>query len=150
MAHLAQVNIAKGRGLLHSRVMASFVAETAEVNREAEAAPGFVWRMKGERLNALALQVFGDPLLVINLSVWESLEALRTYTFSAKHREIMRRRREWFDRMDGPHLALWWTPEGTQPSPQDGRDRLEHLAAHGPTPHAFTFAQTFDPTPIHG
>ena len=144
MPHLAQVNIAKARGLITSPVMASFVAATAEINRIADAAPGFVWRLQGEEENALATRVFGDPLLVVNLSVWESVEALRDYTYTTEHVEIMRRRREWFDRLDGPHLAMWWIPEGTTPSPQDGKARLAHLDTHGPTPHSFTFSQVFD------
>ena len=156
MAHLAQVNVAKGRGFITSPVMASFVAATGAVNRIADAAPGFVWRMKGEDENELAMQVFGDPLLVINMSVWESVEALRAYTYTTEHVEIMRRRREWFTRSEGPHLAMWWIAEGTTPTPQEGRDRLNLLRTHGSTEHAFTFSQVFGPPasldlpPTHG
>lgn len=141
--HLAQINIAKARGLLTSPVMAEFADAIDRINQLAEAAPGFVWRLKDSG-NALAIQVFDDPLLVVNMSVWESVDALRSYTYVTEHVQIMRRRREWFERSEGPHLALWWTPEGSLPTPQEGKARLEYLGTHGPTPHAFTFAQPFE------
>ena len=54
----------------------------------------------------------------------------------------MRRRREWFDRIK-VFMALWWVPAGHLPTVAEAEERLEHLRAHGPTAHAFTFRQRF-------
>ena len=79
------------------------------------------------------------------MSVWESLEALRAFVYSGHHVAVMRRRREWFERIGEAFLALWWVPAGHVPSLQEAEERLEHLRRHGPTPHAFTFTQPFEP-----
>ena len=86
-----------------------------------------------------------DELLAINLSVWESVEALADYVYRSAHVELMRRRREWFDRFGTSYLALWWTPAGTIPTVPEAMDRIARLDRHGPTPAAFTFKHRFAP-----
>jgi hypothetical protein len=77
------------------------------------------------------------------MSVWTSLEALTAFVYVSRHRTVMRRRREWFARFDGPYLALWWVPAGHLPDVAEARERLNHLRAHGATPFAFSFQQPF-------
>lgn len=111
--HLAQLNIAKKKAPLESPEMADFVNNLERINTLAEQAPGFVWRLKDESGNATALaNPFGDEMIV-NMSVWQSVDALREYAFKSAHVEIMRRRREWFERMDEAYAVLWWVPSGT-------------------------------------
>jgi heme-degrading monooxygenase HmoA len=143
--HLAQVNIARPRAPLDDPLMADFAARLAEINALAESSPGFVWRFKDEVYGAIYLQVFGDDRLLFNMSVWESAEALKDYVYRSAHREPLARRHEWFEKRPGASLAMWWIPAGTIPTVEDSRERLDHLAEHGPTPFAFTFRETFPP-----
>jgi hypothetical protein len=148
--HLAQVNIALPIEPLDSARLADFVAALAPVNALAEAAPGFVWRLKGYSGDATAVRGFGDDRIIVNMSVWESAEALSDFVYrNAEHAASMRRRREWFASMAEAVTALWWIPAGHIPTVAEAEERLEHLRRHGPTPHAFTFRRLF-PAPERG
>ena len=141
--HLAQVNIGRIAAPLDSPQLAEFVANLEPINALADAAPGFVWRLQTEDGDATAIRPFDDDRILVNMSVWESVEALGEFVFASRHLDVLRRRREWFDKMEEAYLALWWIPAGTLPSVADARSRLECLRAHGPTPHAFTFREPF-------
>ncbi len=139
--HLAEINIARLREPEGHPQVADFFAMLDSVNAEAEAAPGFVWRLAGEDANAEADAVFGDPLLAINMSVWETLEQLMVFVYrNPVHLEAFRRRRDWFEKMD-VYLAMWWVPAGHIPTPAEAKQKLEHLAIHGSTAEAFTFRE---------
>lgn len=141
--HLAQVNIGRFRKPTDHPDNADFMNNLDRVNALADAAPGFVWRLTGEGDNATDIRPFPDPMLAINMSVWESVEALAAFAYrNAEHRSIMRRRREWFEETP-VYMALWWIPAGTLPSLDDARAKLELLARLGPTPDAFTFREPF-------
>jgi hypothetical protein len=143
--HLAQVNIGRVRGAITDPVMQGFVARLEEINALAERTPGFVWRLQTEDGNATAFRPYpDDPGILINLSVWSDLDSLRDYVFRSLHAEVMRQRREWFERFEGVYAALWWVPAGHRPSLQEALERIAHLEAHGATAHAFTFARPFD------
>jgi Domain of unknown function (DUF3291) len=140
--HLAQVNVATVRAPLDSPELAGFVAQLEPINALADHSPGFVWRLQTEDGDATAIRPFQDERIMVNLSVWESLEALRTFVYASRHLDVMRRRREWFHRMD-TYMALWWVPAGTIPTIAQAKDRLQLLAGHGPSPDAFTFRVPF-------
>lgn len=143
--HLAQVNIARLRAPITDPLLADFVANLDRVNGLAEAAPGFVWRLKGDEGNALAVRAFDDDALIINISVWDGIDSLFEYTYKSDHVGVFRRRTEWFVPLGTSHLALWWIPAGHQPDANEAKESLAHLDAHGPTPRAFTFKQRFTP-----
>ncbi len=140
---IAQVNIALPREPLDSPALAEFVANLEPVNALADAAPGFVWRLEDESGDATSIKAFDDERLIINMSVWESIEALWSFVYDRGHLEVMRRRREWMTKLAESHQVLWWLPAGEIPTPGDARERLEHLRAHGPSPYAFTFKQRY-------
>jgi hypothetical protein len=147
---LAQVNIGRLRAPLDSLQLAGFMAALDPVNAAADAAPGFVWRLQTEDGNATAVRAFewdqaGSAGVILNMSVWESVEALAAFVYSPQHRPVLRRRREWFEQMAEAYLALWWVPRGHVPTTGDAEDRIRHLRAHGPTPHAFTLRVHFPP-----
>ncbi len=119
--------------------MAEFVARLDEINALADRSPGFVWRLQTDDGDATSIRVFPEPLILVNLSVWESIEALRAFTYRSAHTAVMRRRAEWFERMDEAHVVLWWVPAGTVPTLYEAKERLERLRADGPSPEAFTF-----------
>ncbi|MEA2145579.1 MAG: hypothetical protein QOG59_1166 [Solirubrobacteraceae bacterium] len=149
---LAQVNIALARDPLDAPLLADFIDALGPVNARADRAPGFVWRMQTEDGDATSIRGFGDdPRLIINLTVWESLEAMRDFVYrNPQHVAVMRRRREWFERLD-LHAVLWWVPVGHRPTVAEAEERLEHLRSHGPTSIAFTFRHHFDsPDPAVG
>ncbi len=146
--HLAQVNIARLLARIDSPALAGFMAELDPVNALADTAPGFVWRLVGEGdSNATSVKGFeAEPSpagVIVNMSVWESLDSLRDFVFSPAHLAVMRRRREWFERMTVAYTAAWWIPAGTIPTVADAEYRVAHLREHGSTPVAFTFAKPF-------
>lgn len=115
---LAQVNIARLRAPLDSPLIADFVAALAPVNAQADAAPGFIWRMQTEEGDATGVAGFEaeGTDVIINMSVWESAEDLAAYAFgNLAHREVLRRRRDWFEKMTAAYAALWWIPRGHVP-----------------------------------
>ena len=143
--HLAQINIARFRVPMADPVNADFIANLDRVNAIAEATPGFVWRLVGEGGNATDIQAFDDPDMIVNMSTWTDIDALAAFTYrDPAHLEIMRRRKEWFERMEF-FMALWWVPAGHRPTPAEGKARLELLRQRGPSEDAFTFAQPFGP-----
>jgi Domain of unknown function (DUF3291) len=151
---LAQVNIGRLRAPLDSPELAAFVDGLDPVNAAAERAPGFVWRLQTDEGNATSIQAFewdaGDSAgVIINMSVWESVQSLADFVYSAEHLPVLRRRREFFQRMAEAYTAMWWIPAGTVPTPADAEARVRHLRAHGPTPYAFTFRVHF-PAPAGG
>ncbi len=148
--HLANFNIARMRGPVDSPVMAGFMDNLDRINRLGDESPGFVWRLvDDEGIGATSFRPYpDDDAMIVNLTVWESVEALRDYVYKTEHVEFLRRRREWFEAHDdGPFLALWWVPEGHRPSLEEAVERLAHLAEHGPTERAFTFRTAAEPAP---
>jgi hypothetical protein len=144
--NLAQLNIGRVRFPLDGPELKDFVDGLPEVNALADSSPGFVWRLTdGGGADATALRPYeGEDDIMINMSVWESLESLRDFAYFTRHLEYMRRRREWFDHCGlEAYLVLWWVPKGHIPTVAEGKERLEHLVKHGPTPHAFTFRDSF-------
>jgi Domain of unknown function (DUF3291) len=147
---LAQVNIGRLRAPLDSPQLADFVAALDPVNAAADAAPGFLWRLQTEDGNATAVCAFewdqaGSAGVIVNMSVWESPEALGEFVYSETHRRVLRRRRQWFERMAEAYTALWWIPRGTVPSTADAEERVRLLRDQGPTARAFTLRAIFPP-----
>jgi hypothetical protein len=143
--HLAQINIATLKEPIDSPLLADFVAKLDEVNKLADGAPGFVWRLQSEQGNATAIQAYDDPMTIVNLSVWESPKLLRNFVYGGGHLEVMRQRRKWFQKME-VYLALWWVPAGHIPTVAEAKARLAYLAQHGESAQAFTMRQIF-PSP---
>jgi Domain of unknown function (DUF3291) len=141
--HLAQLNVALGKATVDSPEMAEFAANLDRVNALADAATGFVWRLQDEDGNATSIRAYDDERMIVNLSVWESIEALWSFVYDSGHLEVMRRRREWFERLPTAYVVLWWLPEGRIPTVDEAIARLDHLEAHGPTAEAFTFKHRF-------
>jgi hypothetical protein len=137
MLHLAQINVACLRHPEGDPRVADFFGNLDRVNAAAERMPGFVWRLKDESGNATGIKAYDDPLMITNISVWETPNAFEAFVWRTVHLPMYRRRTDWFAPLDGPHFAMWWVPDGHRPTPQEGRARLEHLAANGPSDHAF-------------
>lgn len=143
--HLAQLNIARMLAPLSDPLMADFVAQLHNMNVIADASPGFVWRLQDDEGDATNIRAFDDDRILVNLSVWESVEALSDYVYRSQHGGVMRDRRRWFERSDQPTFVLWWVPAGQMPTLAQAEDRLEHLRRQGATEYAFSFAKPFSP-----
>lgn len=143
--HIAQVNIARMKAPLDSPVMAGFVARLAEINALADGSPGFVWRLQTDEGDATYLRPYDDERILFNLSVWESVDALKTYVYKTAHAELLRDRRSWFEHFAAAYVALWWVPAGHIPGVDEAKKRLAHLDEHGPSQFAFTFKTVHAP-----
>jgi len=139
------MNIARMKGPLDSPVMASFVAQVDELNALADRSPGFVWRLKSYEGGAALALPYDDPMLLVNFSVWESVETLKDYAYRSAHVEAFRRRHEWFEHFDGAYSVLWWIPAGHIPTIEEAKERLDYLQKNGPSPHAFGFKSVHQP-----
>lgn len=143
--HLAQLNIAQMRASLDDPLMQEFVSQLEAIYAVAEQAKGFVWRLKMEDGNAPPVQPVVKSRLIVTMSVWESIEALQTYVYRSAHMNPLRNRAEWFEKMEGQSMVLWWIARGTPPGVEQGMARLKYLERHGPTAFAFTFKESFPP-----
>jgi hypothetical protein len=141
--HLAQLNVGHVVAPPGDPQLADFMAALDTINALAEASDGFVWRLVGDGGNATDVLTTADPLFLVNMSVWETTEALFAFTYQSAHTGIMARRREWFRRPAEAYQVLWWVPAGHIPTTDEALARLALLRSHGPTPEAFTFKQRF-------
>jgi hypothetical protein len=141
--HLAQANVATLLAPLESPQLAEFVGALEPINALADTSPGFVWRLQTGEGDATSIRVFADDRILLNMSVWESIDALDDFVYRSAHTTVMRRRAEWFERAVEPYLVLWWIPEGELPAAADAEPRLAALRERGPTPFAFTLRRRF-------
>ena len=141
--YIAQVNIARMKAPLDDPLMASFVARLDEINALADQSPGFVWRLQTPAGNATYLRPYDDDRILVNMSVWDTIEHLQEYVYRTAHAELLRQRHAWFEKFGGAYVALWWVPAGHRPGMDEAKKRLAHLETHGPTPFAFTFRRSF-------
>jgi len=141
--HLAQINIGRLVAPIDDPKTAEFVAQLDAINALADAAPGFVWRLQSSSGNATDIPFNDDPSVMVNMSVWESLESLRNYVYRSDHMRVLRDGAKWFEKMDKPHYCLWWVPAGHLPSVAEGRERVEHYQRCGATEYSFWFSQHF-------
>ena len=135
---LAQLNIARRLYDLDDPKMKKFVDGLDPVNALAEKSDGFVWRLQTEEGDATGIVIYDDPTIIVNMSVWESLEALMNFVRSEGHLAIMKQRRDWFERPDQPYLVLWWIPENHLPSTDEAEERLDYMRQHGSSARAFS------------
>ncbi len=141
--HLAQINIGRLIAPVEDPKIAEFVAQLDPVNALADTAPGFVWRLESSSGNATDIVYNDDPFVIVNMSVWESVEALRDFVYKSNHLDVLRDRAKWFEKMEKPHYCLWWIPSTHIPTVAEGRERLEHYQQYGATPFSFWFSKLY-------
>jgi hypothetical protein len=145
MYHLAQLNIAHLLEPIDSPLLEDFVGDLDRINGIAEQSKGFVWRLKDETSdNATSINPFPDANIIVNMSVWESIEDLKEFTYRSGHVQVFMKRAKWFYAPKEAHYVLWWIKKGEMPTPEEAKDRLYHLREHGETAFAFSFKKVFD------
>jgi Domain of unknown function (DUF3291) len=142
---LVELNVGRLRAPLDDPLVADFVDNLERINGLGDASPGFVWRLQTEDGDATAVRAFDDETVIINLTVWASIEALADFVYRSGHVEFLRRKREWFEALGEAHLVMWWVPAGHRPAVAEAVERLEHLRAHGPSERGFTFRRPYPP-----
>ncbi len=140
--HLAELNIGKFKFPTSDARMAGFMDNLDRVNALAERSPGFVWRLKGDNNNATDFRVGDD--YAVNLSVWTDAKSLENYVFKTVHAQFYKRKAEWFELMEKPHMVFWHVAEGHQPTLAEAMDRLENFEKNGATDAAFGWAEVMD------
>jgi hypothetical protein len=141
--HLAEINIGRFRAPVDDPMIADFVANLDRINALADGSPGFIWRLTGEGDDATDIKPdASDPMMAINMSLWESPQALGAFVYRSDHLPIMRRRAAWFEKLE-LYMGLWWVPAGHIPSVEEGMGKIETLRRLGPTAQAFTFRNPF-------
>ena len=135
--YLAQANLSRLRYPPGAPELAEFTEAEDRLNRLADRAPGFVWRLR--------TGLPTDPRLILNISIWKSYQPLHDYTYRSAHGHLVRRRHEWFDAITQPSTVLWWLPPDARPTPEDALARLTLLRRYGPAPRAFGLRTRFDP-----
>ena len=145
MYHLAQLNIGKLLHPIDHPAIAEFADNLDRINALAEKSQGFVWRLKDESGNATDINAFGDPLIIVNMSVWETLKDLKEFVFKSGHMEILKKRNQWFREASSAYMVLWWIKKGHIPTIEEARLRLKDLDEIGESQAAFTFKKVFSP-----
>lgn len=142
--HLAQINVGRFIYDRDDPANADFMNALDPVNAQADSTPGFIWRLVGGGNDATELVPDeNDPQLLVNMSVWRDVESLGAFVYrNADHLSFMRRRKEWFEKIE-IFQALWWVPASHIPSVPEGMARVAMLREHGVSADAFTFRQTF-------
>jgi hypothetical protein len=135
--HLAQLNIGRMLHPTDDPRVAGFMDNLDRINALAERSPGFVWRLKDDSGNSTAIRPFDDPTILVNMSVWESAEALEAFVWQTVHQRFYNQKGQWFETLATPHLVLWPVPVGHRPSLVEAKERLDHLTKHGDSDHAF-------------
>lgn len=144
---LAQINIGRMKGVdINDPIMKEFVENLDAINATAESSEGFVWRLKEDNNNATSLNPYDDEQVIVNISVWQSIEALEKFMYKSSHVEFLRRRKEWFQKFGKPYTAMWWIKAGQYPTVQDAVAKLDQLQKTGATEEVFDFRNKF-PTP---
>jgi hypothetical protein len=133
------------RAPLDDPLMREFVAWLEPINALADTSPGFVWRLQTDEGDSTAIRAFDDPLLLVNMSLWRSFEALHAFMYRTDHVRALRARSRWFERSGAPTTVLWWVPAGELPSLDEAKKRLQRLRDEGPSADAFSLTQIFPP-----
>jgi hypothetical protein len=147
--HLAQLNVAKMKADIDDPIMKGFVDNLEEVNAIADNSPGFVWRLETDEGDATDMRVFEDNMLLVNMSVWESIDDLKKFVYDSFHLEILKRKKEWFDKIDGVYQVMWWLKPGSLPDVDEAKARLAYLQANGVSEFAFNFQLSFSASEQH-
>jgi hypothetical protein len=135
--HLAELNIARLKYPLDDPRVAEFADNLARVNAVADRSEGFVWRLQDDSGDATSIHAFDDPMVIVNMTVWQSAEHLERFVWNTVHKQFYAKRAEWFELMQAQQFVMWWVDEGHVPDLAEAKARLDHLDANGDSDFAF-------------
>jgi hypothetical protein len=134
---LAEFNVGHLRYPIDDPRVRRFVMALDMVNGIAERMPGFVWRLKGDSGNATEIQVYDDPKIVPNLSVWTDIGSLENFVWKTVHKTFYERREQWFEVLEKQNFVMWPVEDGHEPTLAEAKDRLDQLNQYGDSDQAF-------------
>jgi hypothetical protein len=139
--YLAHLNVARLLAPLNDPIIKDFKDGIDTINELAESSPGFIWRMKEEPElpDGSNHVLMDDPYLIASLSVWKSVDALKSFTYQSAHGAYFKRRKDWFHKMVDSNYVLWQVTKGHLPSMAEAVARLKYLRKKGESSRAFTF-----------
>ena len=141
---IAEINVARMQGInINDPIMKEFVDNLDKVNALAESSQGFVWRLKDESNNATNLNPYNDEQVIINISVWQSIETLENFIYKTFHTEFLKRRKEWFQSYGKAYTAMWWIPKGQFPAIPEAIEKLAWYQKNGPSELVFDFRNKY-------
>jgi len=143
MHYIAQANYSQWIPDISQHSMKAFLEQADRVHEHAENSKGYVWRYEYNPHSHTLDTLFGVERIVFNMTVWETIEDLKSFSFKTIHGSTMKRRQEWFTKLAGQRSVLWWIPDDHKPSAKEAKDRFELLNIQGPTEEAFTFRKLF-------
>ena len=143
MFHLAQVNVGITKGAMDSEVMKVFNDNLDPINAVAGSSTGFVWRLKDDGGNATDIVFSDNPNELVNMSVWESVDALKHFMFKTHHIDFLKRKKEWFETPSEATYVLWWIPAGHIPTIEEAKQKLILIRKYAETAEAFSFKKVF-------
>ena len=136
---IAQMNWGRMLHSLSDPRMSEFSDALERVYKDAENHPGFRWRISDEAAAVQLEQLGFDDKVSATVSVWDSVDALRAYTYETEHGVFLRRAKEWFEKVEGPQLVIWPVEGLAMPTFAEAFARLERLRKEGPTDAAYAW-----------
>jgi hypothetical protein len=145
--NIAQLNISKMIGVnIDDPIMKDFVAQLDEINLLGEQSKGFVWRLKSDDGNATSYNPYSDDRIIVNFTIWETVEDLKDFVYNTAHRLVMKDRKKWFENLGQPSYVLWYVDADKMPTINEAVERLTYLQNNGASSYAFDFKNIFSLT----
>ena len=145
MYQIVQANYAQWKPGISESEVNEFISQIAGVHAQAESAKGYVWRYVDDPDPKYIDRLFGMDGLVFNMSVWESIEDLKAFTFKNLHNDVMRERSKWFVSLPFTTSIMWWVQKGNIPTAEEAHEKFEIIEAKGPSYEVFTFGKLYYP-----
>mgnify|MGYP001965516616 CR=1 FL=1 len=121
--------------------MQSFFDAVPQVQRLAESSPRFIWHELNEDDSTIAKRL--GPDFIVNLSAWESSDALYAFVFSQRHRQMMMARDDWFAHVGKALSVVWFANNAPYPTWDQAIGCLEILWQTGLTQDAFDYSWAY-------
>jgi hypothetical protein len=139
--HLAEFNFGTLKHDWDDPRVKDFVDGLDLVNGIAAKAPGFIWRLCDDEMDAAQNDpqgaLGGNPRMASTLSVWQDVASLEQFVWNTIHRQYYARKAEWYDAAGNGNFVMWWVPVGHCPDVSEGQSRWQHREDHGDSDHAF-------------
>ena len=136
--NLVHANLAQPKADIDEAIMKGFSDRMDEIDAQAQRWPGFVSQPE---LPDEGKVYTGN--MILNVSIWESVETLETFVNNSNHSDILDRPEEGFLDDDHPPFVLFWIPVAEGVTEQVIKERFDILQDIGPSPAAFTIERRF-------
>lgn len=137
--NIASFNIGAIRFPLTDPRMVGFASNLERINRLGDRAPGFIWRRPQTNDGDFCQRNFGNRQVLLNLTVWATVEDLGRFVWKTVHKQFYEQRKEWFTQSDEQNFVMWWIPAGHIPSIEEAVEKLFQLRTRGESEECFSW-----------